>query len=424
MYSFFQWCQDNQRHDLLSRWDYEKNGLNPSDVSYGSTKKYYFACSRNIHESQKYSPNWVTTHKGNSLCDKCSSIAQWGIDNLGSSFLEQYWDYDKNIGIDPWKLSKGSHKPIIYIKCQEIDYHGSYPILAYSFVYGKRCGYCGNFKVHQNDSFARYHINNNLNFLKEYWSNKNTTDPFKLSIYSKKKVWIKCQETSYHDDYLISCNHFSNGVRCPSCANLSVHKLDSLGTKIPKSLNLWSDLNKKSPYDFFPKSDKKAYWKCENNIHEDYLRSIGCEVRYDFRCPECVKERDQSFLQEKVSNYISENYNYTINYEFNCNIIPRNPKNNRPMPFDNEVVELKLIIEVHGEQHYKTSAYSSIWKGKFGNPEDRLRQCKLHDRYKKYIAYRNGFSYLVIPFWTEKDESYKKLIDDKISEILSIQDCG
>jgi len=48
-----------------------------------------------------------------------------------------------------------------------------------------------------------------------------------------------------------------------------------------------------------------------------------------------------------------------------------------------------------------------------------LHKQQLHDRYKKYIAYINGYQYLEIPYWTEKDESYKQLIDDKIEEILN-----
>ena len=38
--SFYEWCIENSREDLLLRWDYELNGCSPKDVCYGTNKKY------------------------------------------------------------------------------------------------------------------------------------------------------------------------------------------------------------------------------------------------------------------------------------------------------------------------------------------------------------------------------------------------
>ena len=43
---------------------------------------------------------------------------------------------------------------------------------------------------------------------------------------------------------------------------------------------------------------------------------------------------------------------------------------------------------------------------------------KIQDNYKKQYALDNGYYYLEIPYWTEKDDSYKALIDNKINEIM------
>jgi hypothetical protein len=56
------------------------------------------------------------------------------------------------------------------------------------------------------------------------------------------------------------------------------------------------------------------------------------------------------------------------------------------------------------------------------SPKEEFNKQKLYDRYKKYVAFCNGYFYLVIPYWTEKDESYKQLIDDKINEIVLRED--
>lgn len=34
-------------------------------------------------------------------------------------------------------------------------------------------------------------------------------------------------------------------------------------------------------------------------------------------------------------------------------------------------------------------------------------------------ALTHGYNYLVIPYWSEKDDQYKKIIDDKINEIIN-----
>lgn len=55
---------------------------------------------------------------------------------------------------------------------------------------------------------------------------------------------------------------------------------------------------------------------------------------------------------------------------------------------------------------------------KTGIEEDELFRLQLlRDRYKSYVAYINGYHYLAIPHWTESDESYKVLIDNKIRKL-------
>ena len=80
--------------------------------------------------------------------------------------------------------------------------------------------------------------------------------------------------------------------------------------------------------------------------------------------------------------------------------------------------ELKLIIEVHGIQHYqKCSWYKQKAKRKGCSEDDIFNLRKFYDEYKKSEALRNGYSYLVIPYWVEENKSYMKLIDDKIDYI-------
>jgi hypothetical protein len=115
--------------------------------------------------------------------------------------------------------------------------------------------------------------------------------------------------------------------------------------------------------------------------------------------------------------------NYTILHERDCTIIPKNPKvngTNGTMPFDNEIKELKLIIEVHGCQHYNVTGIA-LMSAKHNNttPEQELHKIQLHDRYKRIFAKLRGYFYLEIPYWNiQQGDKWKPMINNKINEIL------
>lgn len=211
--SFEQWCVENNRQDVLERWDYELNNYNPNEVSYASTKKIYFKCPRGIHKSEPKTISVFTNGQdGYIKCSQCNSFAQWGIDNICYDFLEKYWDYEKNI-IDPWKISFSSNKKV-YIKCQNKDYHGSYKIQPNNFIKGNRCPYC-------NNRNGKIHILDSLGYLYpealKVWSDKNKKSAYEYAPFSKFIVQWKCNK-GIHEDYKRSISNSTvYNFRCPQC---------------------------------------------------------------------------------------------------------------------------------------------------------------------------------------------------------------
>ena len=196
--SFAQWCIDNNRQDVLDRWDYELNDCKPNEILHKSNKKYYFKCPRNIHKSElKHISHFTGGQEGSIDCKQCNSFAQWGIDNIGEDFFEKYWDYEKNneLGIDPWKISHGNSTKKVWIKCQKKDYHDSYPIKPIHFINNVRCPYCNIInKVHLLDSLGTLYPDSIL-----YWSSKNKKSPYKYSPFSIQEVYWKCPESKHKD---------------------------------------------------------------------------------------------------------------------------------------------------------------------------------------------------------------------------------
>ena len=361
------------------------------------------------------------------------SFGYWCIKNLPlrkAVSIIACWDEDKNkCDIRDIRFnSHGINGKGFYFKCAR-GLHASELKSIHGFIQylklkrqqdvitGLDCKYC--------NSIAQYGIDNiDEDFLKKYWDyDKNIdTNPWEISRTSQTFIWIKCQEKNYHESYRIQCHNFARGKRCSYCFGNKVHPLDSLGKFLEDKnlLHLWSDKNIKTPYEYKPNADVLVWWKCADGKHEDYRRGICNSNTYGFRCPECVQERKESFLQEKVRLYL-ENLGQTILHEKDCTLVPKNPKTKYSLPFDNEVLELKLIIEVHGSQHYEINTWHKrTAKRKNTNPEYELHMQKVRDRYKKFIAYKRGYQYIAIPYTSDNDEEeYKILIDNKIKEILS-----
>jgi len=275
--------------------------------------------------------------------------------------------------------------------------------------------------------FGEFHTQQLGNdFLDKYWDyDKNTVLPNEIGKGSRIKIWIKCQDKDYHDSYEIFAYSFSQGCRCPYCSGKQIHKLDSFGCHYPQVIEFWSDKNEISPFEITYGSGRDIYLKCPDGLHDDYKTKPYRAKEHEFRCPNCSKDQGVSRIQKKVEDFIKSEFGFDMLHEYECNIIARNPKKikNSYMPYDIEVLNgVKLIIEVQGEQHTNITGWTKAHaKRNNTTPEYELKKRKLYDRYKKYIALKNDYNYLEIPFWFEKNDSYKDLLRQKIYKIIGMR---
>lgn len=89
-YSFKEWCNDNNRQDLLDRWDYDANDFNPEDITYASAKPVYFKCPNGKHDSEARKVHVITCgSQKNFICKECNKEWNKGINDLrGQKFGE------------------------------------------------------------------------------------------------------------------------------------------------------------------------------------------------------------------------------------------------------------------------------------------------------------------------------------------------
>ena len=193
--SLYFWCIENNRQDILDRWDYELNKDTPKDILYSMHEKRWFKCLDHLeHHSELKNINSITNiNRGSNLfCKQCNTIAQYILDNFPNKKLEEVWDYEKNGDLDPWEIDRCSRIKV-WIICQEKEYHGSYEICCNNFTsQHQRCCFCSGKKIHPKDSLGQYVISNfGEEFLWKVWSGKNEVNPFEVAPRSNKKSMVE-----------------------------------------------------------------------------------------------------------------------------------------------------------------------------------------------------------------------------------------
>ena len=254
-----------------------------------------------------------------------------------------------------------------------------------------------------------------------------------ISPKSGQKAWWICTQCgkSYQSKVCSIVTGTGNCV-CHSCylktlpqvkVDAYVRNKGSFAEHYPKLMLQWDyDKNQDvNPSKLTDKSNKKVWWKCNDCGHE-WAAKIAKRTAGE-GCPYCARHTKSS-LQIKIEDYILAKYTYKLLNEHECTLKCYNPQTGYRLLYDNELIvndNIHLIIECHGQQHYEVCGWSYT-QSKADNctPEEVFQYQQWKDNYKKQFVLDNGYHYLEIPYWTEHDESYKTLIDNKIHEILTL----
>lgn len=353
---------------------------------------------------------------------KTMSIKIWCEENNREDILE-LWDYELN-KYTPDTISFSSHYDI-YFKCKN-GKHKSHSMKLYSITLNGSDIICKDCYLEEN-SFGKWCKDNAPELLNLWDYELNNCSPYDVNKCTHIKYYFKCPN-GIHKSLLHDLRHITerdHKIFCKYCNSFAQYLLDNF--EDDALTKVWdADKNDISPYDMSYSASRKKVWiHClENPFHDSYVISPDNFTK-GRRCPECKKERQSSKLESKVINYLESKYNYNLLHEYQCTIKCKNPDNGYILPYDNQLIigDQNLFIEVNGIQHYKITGYSKIEAKKYNiTPNEVLVRRKKLDKYKEeYIESIPNCYFLVIPYWTEQDKSYKTLIDDKINEILIMQ---
>lgn len=372
--------------------------LNDEDIltlHKGSSKYYWFKCDICKHNSHQSLSN-ITREGCKEFCRYCSNELLCGVKeckhcwerSFASHEKSKYWS-DKNEK-NPWDVHKGITRIKYLLNCEKCT-HEYWGRLSHITNPNEQCGcpYCHtealckdiNCQICFKLSFASYEKS-------KCWSIKNIDKPHEIRKGSAQFYLFECDKC-FHEFEMQPAKVTNEKLNhwCPYCSNTYLCEKEDCKHCFNRSFasmfesKYWSPTNNGllTPRKVFKRSSKLIVLEC-NDCNIDYtIRPADIYFRSG-SCPTCYLK-----TEKKVLLYVNDNIEHVIkrNIKFKWCI---NPNTNRYLPFDLVVEDLKLIIEVDGDQHFK---YVSLFDNDIERNQNR-------DLFKMKMALENGYSIIRI----------------------------
>jgi very-short-patch-repair endonuclease len=365
-------CDDEKCEDCYNKsfaknpsskfWS-KKNTLNPRDIFNKTHKKYLFDCEVCNHTFEKS----VSGISSLTFCPYCSISSYILCDDnkcvmchnksFASHEKSKCWDYSKN-DKTPREIFKNASSKYFFV-CDVCKH--SFDILPQS-INGQEqfCPYCVNQKLCNNEdcntcldkSFAK-------NEFSQYWSSKNDVNARDIFYNTHKKYFFDCRKCGHELEIEIS--HIrEDKLNCVYCGSKELCDDKNCKPCFNKSFasheksKYWSDKNKVVPRQVFKNTHDKYYFNC-NICKSEFmigLSNISCGGNW---CSSCVNKTEKILYDWLCKKYEGKD----IKTQF---LIKQNDKK---YFYDFHILELDLLIELDGLQHFKQV-------GKWKSPEHAL----------------------------------------------------
>ncbi len=277
--SLYDYCVSFGKESLIKSWDNEKNApMTPREISYGSNKKVWWKCE-NGHSFA--APPFSRT--AGSGCPYCTGrLVLSGENDLFSQHPEliRQWDYEKNTGIDPKRISVGAHRKVWWI-CEKGH---EWQAAVRTRVNGCGCPYCTGRSVSPGENDLAT-TNPELVHEWDFVKNKHVS-PDAVSAGSKKKVWWICEKGHEWQAKIFSR---AQGCGCPVCAGkVVVPNENDLKSQFPAIAAQWHPTKNGTwtPENCAPSSNRKAWWICP--LGHEYQAAVGARTVNNSACPYCA----------------------------------------------------------------------------------------------------------------------------------------
>lgn len=197
------------RPDIAAEWDYERNApFRPEGYTIYANRKVWWKC-RKGHVWQT-TPGHRAEGTGCPYCVGKKVIPEEGSLMVLKPDLMREWDFEKNAGINPQEISRGSNRKVWW-RCRQG--HSWQAVISSRSLSGNGCPYCGGTRVLKgfND------VETTRPDLMEEWDYDRNIglDPGCFGTTARAVVWWKCKNGHR---WISAIGYRSTGNGCPHCS--------------------------------------------------------------------------------------------------------------------------------------------------------------------------------------------------------------
>ena len=372
--------------------------------------------SLNVLEKSKGSSDKTPVSNKKKYCGKKNYLCR-NIDckicfnkSFGKSDKAKYWS-DKNV-LQPHEVFISCNKKFFFnCECGHEFYK-----TPNSIDKNEWCGFCGGRNLCKDYKCKQcYHKSFMSNKKAKFWSKKNKISPREVTACSSRKFYFDCKVCG-HEIYK-SLSKVSIGRWCGFCNGRDLCENSECNFCLIRSFEnskkakYWSKKNILTPRQVRICSNKKFYFECEKG-HEFYMTPAN--IKINRWCKFCVNKTEEKMFKSLSKKYPTLIHNYRAEW---C----KNKLTGRILPFDFSIPELKILLELDGDQHF---SHLRNW----GDPKEN----HIRDVYKMKIANKNGYRMIRIlqmDVYNDKYDWMNELITniEKLSKTKKIKNkyiCG
>lgn len=338
--------------DVDNVWDFELNyPVKPCDVSPKTHKKYYWKCLKGHPSYLCKVDNKITRNDGCPVCSNRKVI--FGINDFETNHPElmKDWDYEKNKGVDPKKISMNSCTSV-YWKCHACGHEWRSKIQ--EAVRKKiNCPVCSFKEMGKRRHASVLQTKGcfcDKELLLDWDYEKNQKQPNEYSPHSSQYVFWKCHKCGYRWSTKLN-NRTSNKRGCPCCQNKKLLPgFNDLATVNPKLAAEWHPTKngELKPNMVFSSQNKKVWWLCP--VGHEYMATINHRSSTNgTNCPICNSGRQTSFREQALYFYVKKLFpDARSRYK---------PNNNYKFELDIYIPSTRIAVEYDGVAWHKSEKF-------------------------------------------------------------------
>lgn len=361
--------------EIAAEFDIEANGILPSQITAGSSKKFTWICPKGHH--YETTPYNRTAHGFG--CQYCSGHAVLkGFNDLATvrpDLAAELVD-ELNNGITAYTITAGSAKKLHW-KCPVCGYVYASTVVHRNLC-NSGCPKCSNKKISvkasmpkAGKSLAEVHPE----IAAELHPTRNgNISPYNVPYGSGRKLWFTCSACGY--EYEASVNDRNNGAGCPKCLQMiqqqkrkqkerfneqtnirEIPEGNRLVDKVPQILELWDTKRNGdiTPYNISYGSQKEVHLICKSG--HTFSKAAVDVYKTNCNCPFCFSST--SYGEQFIYWAFKQVYPGKAN---NGNYYVLNRAKHKGYEIDIVIKPLKLYIEYSGAYWHKEKAQRDLEK--------------------------------------------------------------